>query len=201
MRGTFSDPYELKRFTGELNAQSGKKQYGICADLGVCNLVGQNIYEFLTLLGDAVKAVIVRENDGRTDSALIPFSVSNRGAGRMDYLVWQISMERRIKKYRSRVLFGAGNMCRNYIRCYGEAFPPLFTCDNDKAHWGEHFEGLEIRPPEALKQLPADCAVFICNIYYKEIKNQLCEMRIQNPIEYFSDEFMPSYVNDLAKKK
>lgn len=109
---------------------------------------------------------------------------------------WQISMKSVLKKYDTRVLFGAGNMCRNFMKCYGEEFPPLFTCDNNKVRWGERFEGLEIKPPESLKDLPPDCAIFICNIYYREIERQLREMGIVNPIEYFNDEYMPSYYFD-----
>ena len=87
-------------------------------------------------------------------------------------------------------------MCRNYMKCYGKEFPPLFTCDNNKFRWGEWFEGLKIRPPEALKELDKDCAIFICNIYYKEIERQLRDMGLRNPIEFFNDEYMPSYYFD-----
>lgn len=110
-----------------------------------------------------------------------------------DYFKWQIEMERTLKKYPVRVLFGAGNMCRNYMKCYGEEYPPLFTCDNDSRRWGGRFEGLEIKPPEALRETAPDCAIFICNIYYREIERQLREMGISNPIEYFNDEHMPSF--------
>lgn len=113
-----------------------------------------------------------------------------------EFLRWQISMKNVLKKYDTRVLFGAGNMCRNFMKCYGDEFPPLFTCDNNKARWGEQFEGLEIKSPESLKELPPDCAIFICNIYYKEIEHQLREMGVSNPIEYFNDEYMPSYYFD-----
>lgn len=113
-----------------------------------------------------------------------------------EYFKWQIGMKKVMKKYDKRVLFGAGNMCRNYMKCYGEDFPPLFTCDNNKNRWGERFEGLEIKSPEALKELTPNCAIFICNVYYEEIKQQLREMGISNPIEYFNDEYMPSYYFD-----
>ncbi len=113
-----------------------------------------------------------------------------------EYFKWQIGMKNVLKKYDTRVVFGAGNMCRNYMKCYGEEFPPLFTCDNNRNRWGEQFEGLKIKSPEALRGLPADCAIFICNIYYKEIESQLREMGLQNPIEYFNDEYMPSYYFD-----
>lgn len=113
-----------------------------------------------------------------------------------EYFKWQIGMKRVLEKYDKRVIFGAGNMCRNYMKCYGEKYPPLFTCDNNQSRWGEQFAGLEIKPPEAIKELDESCAVFICNIYYKEIENQLRRMGIRNPIEYFNDEYMPSYYFD-----
>ncbi len=114
------------------------------------------------------------------------------------YMKWQIEIENLLKKYGSIVLFGAGNMCRNYMKCYGEQYPPLFTCDNNQARWGSRFCGLEIKPPEALKQLPDNCGIFICNIYYREIQQQLLDMGIQN-IEFFNDEYMPSFHFDRLK--
>ena len=118
-----------------------------------------------------------------------------------DYFQWQIGIENILKKYPSRVLFGAGNMCRNYMKCYGEKYPPLFTCANNPASWGTEFCGLEVKPPESLRELPEDCAVFICNIYYREIEEQLREMGIRNPVEYFNDEYMPAFHFDRLKER
>lgn len=117
----------------------------------------------------------------------------------MDYFELQIGIENRLKKYASIVLFGAGNMCRNYMKCYGQKYPPLFTCDNNSRLWGASFEGLEVKNPEALRELPPDCGVFICNIYYREIEAQLREMGIEN-IEYFNDEYMPSFYFDRLER-
>lgn len=110
-----------------------------------------------------------------------------------DYFKWQFEMECMIKKYPSRVLFGAGNMCRNYMLNYGKEYPPLFTCDNNSLNWGKTFEGLEIKNPEELKNLPRETAIFICNVYYREIEAQLRDMGIDNPIERFNDEFLPQF--------
>lgn len=118
----------------------------------------------------------------------------------LDYFVLQINMEKDLKKYRRVALFGAGNMCRNYMKCYGEKYPPLFTCDNNPRLWGTELEGLMIKEPEALKDLPQDCGVIICNIYYHEIAAQLQEMGIQN-IGYFNDEYMPSYYYDRLQRE
>lgn len=117
-----------------------------------------------------------------------------------DYFKWQIEIENLLKKYPARVLFGAGNMCRNYMKCYGEKYPPLFTCDNNSALWGSEFCGLLVKDPESLKKLPADCAIFICNIYYREIEEQLKSMGIDNPIEFFNDEYMPSFYFDRLER-
>ncbi len=122
-----------------------------------------------------------------------------------DYISWQVGMEHVLEKYSQRVLFGAGNMCRAYMKCYGEKYPPLFTCDNNKERWGTEFCGLEVHSPEDLKGLPEDCAIYICNIYYRDIEQQLRDMGIKNPIEYFNDEYLPSFhfdrVEDMEGKK
>lgn len=109
-----------------------------------------------------------------------------------EYFSWQIGLEKLLRKYPSIVLFGAGNMCRNYMKCYGQQYPPLFTCDNNQAIWGTRFCGLEVKPPAALKGLPDTCGILICNIYYREIEKQLEDMGIHN-IEFFNDEYMPAF--------
>lgn len=116
------------------------------------------------------------------------------------YFRWHIEIENQLKKYKSIVLFGAGNMCRNYMKCYGEKYPPMFTCDNNKNIWGTNFCGLEVKPPESLENIPLDCGIFICNVYYREIEKQLRDMGIKNNIEYFNDEYMPSFYFDRLER-
>lgn len=116
------------------------------------------------------------------------------------FFLWQIEMERNLQKYPKLVLFGAGNMCRNYMKCYGETFPPLFTCDNNAGRWGTSFEGLEVHNPEDLKQLSQDTAICVCNMFYREVEVQLREMGIQNPIIFFNDEYLPSYYTDRLEQ-
>ncbi len=123
----------------------------------------------------------------------------------MEYLRWQVEIENLLGRYPSRVLFGAGNMCRAYMKCYGDQYPPLFTCDNNRDVWGTVFAGLEVKSPESLRGLPKNTAIFICNSYYRDIERQLREMDIENPIEYFNDEYLASFhfdrVEDLAPGK
>jgi len=246
-RGICSDPHEAAEWIDELNKEAGVELFGFCMDVGICNLCGQDMREFAVALGSRIKAVIVRDCDGETDTAMLPFTAVGQGQSKTDwlnlirglreinfdgelvfdvsdtacvfspilkaqfmqlakivadYIKWQIEIESFLKKYDKRVLFGAGNMCRNYMKCYGEEYPPLYTCDNNSALWGTMFEGLEVKNPEELKKLPEDCAIFICNIYYREIEKQLKDMGLENPIEFFNDEYMPSfYVNRLEEIK
>lgn len=114
-----------------------------------------------------------------------------------DYLKWQIGMEKCIKEYPARVLFGAGNMCRQYMMCYGEQNPPLFVSDNNPMLWGTKVYGLEVKPPEQLKELPEECVVIICNTFYEEIAKQLKDLGVKH-IGTFSDECLPV---ELCRKK
>lgn len=107
-----------------------------------------------------------------------------------DFFCWQIEMEKQVKKYPVRVLFGAGKMCQSYMKCYGQSYPPLFICDNNPQLWGAKVCGLDVKSPESLQQLPKDCGVIICNVFYEEIADQLGAMGIRN-IATFNDEYMP----------
>lgn len=236
-RGFCAEAAEAVNWIDRLNSEFGYNTFGFCLDTGICSICGNNIQTFINTLGNRIKAVILRDNDGHRDVSMLPFTYACSGTDWLgvirglrdinfdgelavdfsstyasfspllrpalyplvkrtaEYFKWQVGMENNLKKYKKFVLFGAGNMCRNYMKCYGEKYPPLFTCDNNPKTWGTIFEGLEVKNPEALKQLPKDCCVVICNIYYREIETQLHEMGIEN-IGYFNDEYMPSFYFD-----
>ena len=243
VRGVCSDGRQAACWVDRLNQEAGGELFGFCVDVGVCSLCGQDMYEFASELGTRVRAVILRDCDGRSEGSMLPFTAACHGQPRTDwlslirglrqcgfdgwillnmydtaasfspllrpwlmglaracaeYFKWQLEIENVLKKYDSIVLFGAGNMCRNYMKCYGEAYPPLFTCDNNENIWGMDFCGLEVRPPEALKTIPDNCGVLICNIYYREIEKQLKGMGIEH-IEFFNDEYMPTFHFDRLK--
>lgn len=245
IRGICSDGKTASEWIDKLNKEVGEERFGFCVDVGVCNLCGQNMYDFVLSLGSRLKAVILRDCDGHRENAMLPFTCVDQKRSQTDwlnlirglremgfdghlimsladtassfspilrpelmqlaksvanYFKWQIEIKDLLKKYKSIVLFGAGNMCRNFMKCYGEKYPPLFTCDNNSALWGTEFCGLEVKSPESLLSLPDDCGVFICNIYYREIEKQLHEMGIKN-IEFFNDEYMPSYFFDRLGDK
>lgn len=238
VRGVCSELEEAVYWIDKLNEMVSEERFGFCVDVGVCNICGINMYDFIVGLGDRVKAVIIRECDGIHDESMLPFTSVNLGQSNVDwlnlirglrkisydnklvfdissmgsafsivlrphllimamavseYFKWQIEMEKKLNSCSSIVLFGAGNMCRNYMKCYGDDYPPLFTCDNNPAMWDTQFCGIQVKNPNVLRDLPNDCVILICNIYYSEIKKQLRDMNINNPIEYFSDEYMPSF--------
>ena len=106
-----------------------------------------------------------------------------------EFFRWQIDMDRSMAGYPKRVLFGAGNMCRSYMKDYGKDHPPMFTVDNDSRVWGSTIEGLEIKPPESLKELDQDTAIIVCITYYREVHEQLAGMGIKNPILDYNDQY------------
>ena len=238
VRGLCADELEAVQCIDTLNEEVGSDVFGFNLDVGTCNLCGQNMQKFISTLGQRLKVVTIRDNDGNQDSSMLPFTAVYERSSRTnwlslirglrgidfdgllvmqmadtafvfsplirpeliklsktiaEYIAWQVSIEVLLKKYKSRVLFGAGNMCRAYMKCYGDKYPPLFTCDNNKKLWDTDFCGLKVKSPEDLKQLPQDCAIFICNIYYSEIERQLRDMGLNNPIERFNDEYLPEY--------
>ncbi len=246
MRGFCMDAAEAADYIDELNQAVGEERFGFCMNVGLCNLCGQNLFDFVQTIGARLKAVILSENDGCCAASLLPFTAAEQGQSRLDwlnlirglrsvrfdgtliidfgdtaasfspilrpellrlakataeYIRWQVEMEALLEKYPSRVLFGAGNMCRAYMKCYGEQYPPLFTCDNNSVRWGEEFCGLTVQSPDRLRDLPPETAVFICNVYYREIEEQLRGMGLSNPIEYFNDEYMPSFHFDRLEEQ
>ena len=79
------------------------------------------------------------------------------------------------------VLFGTGNMLKDYDRYTNGAYLPAFYVDNDKNKWGTTLNEREIKSPEALLEVPADkLHLIICNVYYREIGEQLRAMGIND---------------------
>lgn len=110
-----------------------------------------------------------------------------------NYFQKELEEEKLLKKYPRRVLFGAGNLFRFYMSCYGKKYPPLYTCDNNSSLWETEICGIPVKSPEELKKLPKDCPIFICNLYYRDIRFQLEKMGIENPIEFIDGDYLPSF--------
>ncbi len=163
-----------------------------------------NLIRGLREIGFDGKLTLSLEDTAATFSPLLRPKLLTLAKSVGEYIQWQVGLENTLAKYDKRILFGAGNMCRAYMKCYGKKYPPLFTCDNNEKLWGTEFCGLTVYSPENIKTLPKDVAIFICNIYYREIEEQLRDMGVKNPIEYFNDEYLPSFhfdrLEDMAER-
>ena len=77
------------------------------------------------------------------------------------------------------ILFGAGQMAKNYLDAWGDAFPPAFLVDNSSKLWGKTRLEYEVKSPQSILEIPEDKRnVWICNQYYDPIGEQLTKMGI-----------------------
>lgn len=83
------------------------------------------------------------------------------------------------------ILFGAGKMARNYLMAWGEKYPPVFLVDNNSKIWGEERYGYPVKSPEDILTItPEKRNVWICNLYYDSIGEQLQKMGIEYQCYY-----------------
>lgn len=77
------------------------------------------------------------------------------------------------------ILFGAGLMVEDYMKRFGEKYPPVFLVDNNPQKWGTMKCGIEVRNPTEILNIPSERRkLFLCNVYYKQIEKQLKNMGI-----------------------
>jgi hypothetical protein len=86
------------------------------------------------------------------------------------------------------LLFGAGNMARDFLRTFGHKYWPEFLVDNNPQRWGKLQWDLEVHKPEDLLSVPAECRnVVLCCMYYDAIGRQLDQMGVD--YECFWDQY------------
>ena len=76
IRGVCSDAAEAVAWVDALNTEAGEARFGFCVDMGVCNVCGQDLNEYITPLGNRVKAVILQDGNGSEAQALLPFTAA-----------------------------------------------------------------------------------------------------------------------------
>lgn len=72
--GGCSDAYEACEYVDTLNAEVGADVFGFCLDTGHVKITGRNLYQFITTLGSRIKLLHIHDNDGRSDSHMIPYT-------------------------------------------------------------------------------------------------------------------------------
>uniref|UniRef100_UPI0025F3A47B sugar phosphate isomerase/epimerase family protein n=1 Tax=Anaerovibrio sp. TaxID=1872532 RepID=UPI0025F3A47B len=86
LRGFCSEPVQAVSFIDELNNKVGSETFGFCLDVGVCNMVGQNMYDVVTTLGSHLKSLYLYENDGVHHNRMMPFFAANGAGSQFDWL-------------------------------------------------------------------------------------------------------------------
>ena len=64
---TCSDPDEAAMLIDTLNEMAGKECFGLCFDVGHCNLLDWDMATYIRTLGSRIKALHLHDNDGRGD--------------------------------------------------------------------------------------------------------------------------------------
>ena len=60
IRGVCSDAAEAVAWVDALNTEAGEARFGFCVDMGVCNVCGQDLNEYITPLGNNTSYYSVR---------------------------------------------------------------------------------------------------------------------------------------------
>lgn len=86
------------------------------------------------------------------------------------------------------ILFGAGQMLKDYMRVFGENYPPYFAVDNGPDRWNTEQMGVSIKNPQEILSVPEDERnVVICCMYYDAVGAQLRKMGVA--YEEFHDRY------------
>jgi len=93
----------------------------------------------------------------------------------------------RSERTRGAVLFGAGGVGRFFLRFMRQAgYEPAFFVDNNAALWGQRVEGVEVRPPEALRG-DAERTVVMCTAtYLKKFVEQSRRLGLRAVAPYYN---------------
>lgn len=95
------------------------------------------------------------------------------------------------------ILWGSGNMAKHYIRNFGRYRMPDLIIDNAENKWNTELEGCMIKGPDALLDMNEDdIQILVCNIYYREIVQQI--KKLGNYIYYiYWENYVDKHIDDF----
>lgn len=74
IEGSCSTVEEACWYVDTLNKEAGEEVFGFCFDVGHANVMGRNIYQYITTLGKRLTTLHIHDNNGTTDSHMLPYS-------------------------------------------------------------------------------------------------------------------------------
>ena len=83
-----SDVREACFYIDKLNDEAGEEIFGFCFDVGHAHVTTQNIYQYITTLGKRLKTLHIHDNEGNSDSHMIPYTQMDRTGKRLS-LHWE----------------------------------------------------------------------------------------------------------------
>lgn len=81
--GACADANEVCRYIDTLNEEAGEKLFGLCLDIGHVKVEGRNLYQFITTVGERIVVLHIHDNEGNSDSHMIPYTQVDRTGGRL----------------------------------------------------------------------------------------------------------------------
>lgn len=82
--GACSNAEEAIWYIDTLNAEAGEDIFGFCLDVGHAVVTGANLYQYITMLGKKRLTILhIHDNDGMSDSHLIPYTQTDRCGRRL----------------------------------------------------------------------------------------------------------------------
>lgn len=76
--GACADAKEAVWYIDTLNAEAGEDVFGFCLDTGHANLLGKNLYQYITTLGKRLTVLHINDNMGMDDNHMIPYTQLDR---------------------------------------------------------------------------------------------------------------------------
>lgn len=77
IEGACSSVDEACWYLDTLNAEAGEDLFGFCLDVGHANLMGRNLYQYITKLGKRLTILHIHDNDAKSDLHMMPYTYTH----------------------------------------------------------------------------------------------------------------------------
>ena len=77
IEGACSEVTEACWYIDTLNEEAGEEIFGFCLDVGHANLLGRNIYQYITKLGKRLTILHIHDNNGQSDLHMMPYTYTS----------------------------------------------------------------------------------------------------------------------------